>query len=88
MKDRQVRPHIRRPQALSNGRGTDPLHCVRLPLLKAGVAERSGTTEGLSSGLRLDADRGQCVAPIRKPGHPLHEKERQRVGEDERSEHA
>jgi hypothetical protein len=41
------------------------LHCVRLPLLKAGVAERSGATEGLSSGSRLDADRGQCVASIR-----------------------
>jgi len=40
---------------------------VRLPLLKAGVAERSGATEGLSSGSRLDADRGQCVAPIRTP---------------------
>ena len=43
-------------------------HCVRLPLLKAGVAERSGATEGLSSGSRLDADRGQCVAPIRTSG--------------------
>jgi hypothetical protein len=54
-----------RSSPLVIGAQSRPLHYVRLPLLKAGVAERSGATEGLSSGSRLDADRGQCVAPIR-----------------------
>ena len=54
---------------------TPPL--CRLPLLKAGVAERSGATEGLSSGSRLDADgvnawRRSAPAPPQTPATEAH----------------
>ena len=80
----EVRIMPRRSEIARDGARAPALHVVKrrgtltpdrrailTPPLRASSAAQGrscGATEGLSSGSRLDADRGQCVAPIRKLG--------------------